>query len=225
LLGNATALALIVSRRIYRSFPLFSSYLLSAVIEVGMSYSFREFSADRKFFLALSFVDSAFIVAVLGELSMSVLRPIRSSLPRWTPLAIAYLLAMAYAATWQFVKGPVALAWFEPYIANTICLTLSSSGLQIIFFIALAGVSRIAGIGWRSRELQIAAGLGSFSFVNFWITMIQLNYETTHGALFHRYHLLDELNSFGWGCLMLYWAVIFARKGWEREPSRFRKDL
>jgi hypothetical protein len=225
LLGNAALLALIVYRRIYRSFPVFSSYLLLSLIAVVASCSFTEFSAGQNVSLALSFLDSAFIVAVLGELSMSVLRPIRSSLPRWTPLAIAYMLALAYAATWQFVKGLDALAWSTPFIAYMLCLDLSSSGLQIIFFIALAAVSRMAGIGWRTRELQIAAGLGILSFVNCWTTMIQLNFGTKDAALVHQYHLIDELKSFGWCCLLLYWAVSFARKEQDWEPSPFGKNL
>ena len=203
-------------------FPRISSFPL---IALGVSFSFRDFSSGRNVSLSLSFLDSAFIVGVLGELSISVLRLFRSSLPRWTPLVIPSMLALTYAAIWQFVKCLDALAWSAPFIAYTMCLDLSSSGLQIIYFIALAGLSRIAGIGWQNRELQIAAGLGFFSFVNFWATMTQLNLGTVHAALLHRYHLMDELKSFVWCCLVLYWIVTFARKERDWEPSRFRKDL
>jgi hypothetical protein len=224
-LSNTAVLVLIVYRRIYRTFPVFSSYLLFQLIGLGMSYVFREFSVGQNVSLALSFLNSAFLVAVLGELSMSVLRSIRSPLPRWTPLAIAYTLALAYAATWEMVKGLDALAWCTPFVAFTLCLDLSSSGLQIIFFIVLAAVSRMAEIGWRSREMQVAAGLGSLSFVNFWATMIQLNLGTKDAALLRQSHLIDQLRSFGGGCLMLYWVVSFARKEKKLEAGRFGKYL
>jgi len=225
LLGHTAVLALIVYRRIYKSFPIFSAYLLLSLIAIGMSYLFRGFNSVGTLYLALSFVDAAFIVAVLSELSMSVLRSLQSYLQSWTPLAIAYPLALSYAVIWQFVKGLDALAWLTPPLDYQVCLDLSGSGLQIIYFIAFTGVSRIAGIGWRSRQLQIAAGLGFLSFVNFWTTMVQLNLESSYAAHIHQYHLMDELKSFGWCCLMLYWTVNFARKEREWEPGWFQKNL
>ena len=112
-------LALIVFRRIYKALPVFSSYLLFQLIAVGVSYSLREFSKAWNVYLALTFLNSAFILAVLGELFLSLLRLFRSSLPPWTPLAVAFSLALAYAATWQFVRGLDAIAWSIHSIANT----------------------------------------------------------------------------------------------------------
>ena len=223
MLGNAAVLATMVSKRIYRFLPVFSAYLLLLLV-TGISYSCKGLIAASTFYLALSFADSAFTFAILMELSMSALRSVRPSLPRWTPVLIAYAIALVYAATWQFMKGLDAAARWTPFTAYTTCLELSASGLQMIFFIAFAVVSQIAD-RWRSVEMQIAAGLGFLSFINLWAMMIQLNLKTTDAASLHQYHILDELRSLGWCCVMAYWTVCFARgpRGWQLRE--FRKDL
>jgi hypothetical protein len=149
--------------------------------------------------------------AVLVELTWSLLRPIRSSLPKFGWLLIAGLVVLACLVIW-----PVA-GWAVPY-------NLTSGGaflfriqqtfaiLRVVIFLALAGFSHLLSIGWRDRELQVATGLGVYSIVSLAATVLH-----THQVVGLQYHWLDVLASASYVVVLGYWAVCFATKEAERK--------
>jgi hypothetical protein len=166
-------------------------------------------------FLALSTADAVFMSLVLSELSMSVLRPIRSSLPGWTFMAIACVLALLFASIWPFTE-PAGLTRLSPTSRYIVRLDLCVSGLRILFFIAMAACSQLLTIGWRDRELQTATGLAFYSFASLSVTLLHMNQGVTSEGLISQYHLLDELAACSYILSMLYWIMSFAQKVPER---------
>lgn len=209
-------LALLVYRRVYKTLPLFFSYVVWLLLLQGVNLSLSRFLTAphmyERVFLTVSLIDSAFMFCVLVELSMSVLKPIRSSLPRWTFLLIGGLLALAFLFVWPFAKPPEIGKW-NPASQHIMQLDITNSVLWILFFLALAGLSQLLSIGWRDRELQIATGLGFFSLVGLSVTLLHMNQGAGNPD---QYHVLDQLVTGSYIVSMVYWIVSFVQKVPER---------
>jgi hypothetical protein len=149
---------------------------------------------------------------VLVELSMSVLKPIRSSLPSWTFLLIGGLFALVFILVWPFAKPAEVGQWNLPsqYIIR---LDITTTVLRIVFFLVLAGFSQFLSISWRDRELQIATGLGFYALVGLSVTLIHMNLGASNS---YQYHYLDEVSSGSYIISLVYWIVSFAQKVPER---------
>lgn len=83
--------------------------------------------------------------------------------------------------------------------------------LRIMFFVLLAGFSQLLSIGWRDRELQVATGLGFYSFVSLTIAILH-----THLTAWPQYSHLNQIELCGYIFSLLYWVWCFAQKEAER---------
>jgi len=117
LLGGAVAeaglVALFVSKRVFRGFPVFCSYLVWSLFVDLLFYILRTLSPANYFraYMPEMIVDSAFQFAVLVELGWSVLRPVRNLLPRQSVLVLALLIALPPAilrGRCRFCRGPIS---------------------------------------------------------------------------------------------------------------------
>jgi hypothetical protein len=210
-------IALCMRTRLFRSAPMFCSYLVwSLVVDLvffflRLRYLPSNYPVYLWSYMVQMVVDSLFQFAVLVELGWGVLRPIRASLPKQSILILALLIFLAGAVIW-----PIA-AW-------TIPRNLSVSGralvqvqqtfavLRVVVFMALAGFSQMLSIGWRNRELQIATGLGFYSMISLAVSLVH-NHQTP-GV---RYAQLDLLVVASYLCSLLYWVYSFARREEERQ--------
>jgi hypothetical protein len=211
---QTVVIGLVIFRRIYRSLPLFSSYLVWLLLVQASSLYLEVHPSAiyQKMYLIEDLIDSGFMFLVLVELSMSVLNPVRFSLPRWTFLVVSGLLALAFVAIWPFSKPPgvTPLSQTSVYIIQ---LEITGSVLRILFVLALAGFSQLLSISWRDRELQIATGLGFYALVGLSVTLLHMNQGATDSL---QYHYLDEIASGSYIVSVLYWIVSFAQKVPER---------
>lgn len=70
-----------------------------------MQFLVRRFAGvAMRIYLVSAIIDAVFVFCVLSEISMSVLKPVRASLPRWTLFAVAGLIAFVCAAVWPFAR-------------------------------------------------------------------------------------------------------------------------
>jgi len=217
LLVQALVIGLLIFRRVYKSLPLFSCYLVWLVLVQGIGVYLESHNSPNypNLYFAGSIIDTALVLCVLIELSMSVLKPIRSSLPRWTFFVMSGLLVGIFFAIWPFAMPP-GLAERLPITQHIIHLDITSSVLRILFFLAIAGCSQLLSLGWRDRELQIATGLGFYSLVSLSITLLHMNQGAGTEDAQRIYHILDEVVAGSYIVSMLYWVVSFAHKVPER---------
>ena len=210
--ATAVVVALLVGRRVFRAFPIFSSYVAWSLLgDAALYIGEHSYPTSYKtIYLIVLIIDSLFQFGVLVELSWSVLRPLRASLPRWTLFAIAALIALIGAAVWPFATGP-GLANHELASRLIFHVDETFAVLRILFFLLLAGCSQLLSIGWRDRELQIATGLGFYSLVSLAVWMNHAS--QTYGP---RYHLLDQAVAVSYVCSLVYWGVCFATREAER---------
>lgn len=210
--AEALVLLLLVVRRVYRTLPVFTSYLAWSLFN-DLSYSAivsRYPSEKFLIYLVSLAIDSLFQFGVLFELSRSVLRPVAKLLPRWTSLAVAILIILICAAIWPFARSS-AFSTFNVQERLLVHLQQTFSILRVLFFLALAGCSQLLSIGWRDRELQIATGLGFYSIISIAVSVLH-----TRQILYPQYHFMDQIVAASYVCSLLYWVFCFVQQEAER---------
>jgi hypothetical protein len=206
--GDAATLlvvALLVGKRAFLNFPVFTSYLIWGIFgDVAQYAVFKYYPTKYSIVFSICLaVDSIFQFGVLVEVAWSVLRPLRNALPKWLLPVIAVVIGLAGAAIWPLtsVQGLNTLSLasrLDAHIQETFSI------LRILFFLVLAGLSQLLSIGWRDRELQIATGFGFYSLVS---VAVWLQHRT-----WPQYHSLDQLVSVSYFCSLLYWVYSFAQQ-------------
>ena len=213
---EAAVVGLLVYRRVWRLLPLFCVYCVWDLLinTAGLSAHLLHSSTVTPFYistyLAETIIDSVLQFGVLVELTWSVLRPIRASLPRFTPFVIGIAILVVAAVVWPFVVIP-AVRGVTPVWHVILHLQQTVSILRVLFFLLLAGCSQFLSIGWQDRELQLATGLGIYSLVSVAVTMLQ-----SHQTTLDQYVLLNRIAIAGFLCSLLYWVFSFAQKEAER---------
>jgi hypothetical protein len=212
--SEAGLVALFVSKRVFRGFPVFCSYLVWSLFVDLLFYVLRTLSPANYFraYLLEMFLDSAFQFAVLVELGWSVLRPVRTLLPRQSVLVLALLIALLAALIWPFAGWMLpayklgAEGRFYVHVQQTFAI------LRVVIFLVLAGFSQMLSLGWKNRELQIATGLGFYSLVSLAVAMMHAH--QTMGA--PQYLHLDQIVTASYLVSLLYWVFSFAQQEAER---------
>jgi hypothetical protein len=212
LAGEATAVVLLLYRRIFRNLPVFCLFLVWTILsDLTMMILRGNFAAqDAHLYMRIVMVeislDFCMQFAVLVELSWSVLRPIRDALPRRTILVISTMLLLVGAAVWP-IAGKLALPGTNHQWHNLMQLQQAFSILRILFVLVLAGCSQLLAIGWRDRELQIATGLGFYSLMSLGAAIVH-----THHLSAAMYHNADQIVAASYFCTLIYWVFSFAQQ-------------
>lgn len=210
--ADLIVIGLLVYRRLWRMFPVFFLYIVQAVIgEVGAAiipHSNR--SAYVTWYLAETIADSVLLFGVLVELAWSILRPVRASLSRRALIPLFGLILAVGAAVWPFAALPGLASASEEW-HFLVHLEQTVSILQVIFLLALIACSQLLSIGWRDRELQMATGLGFYSFVSIAAAVLH-----EHENSWTQYQHVFRLEIAAYIFTKLYWIVSFARQEAER---------
>jgi hypothetical protein len=208
----------LIRKRLYREFPVFSIYLvwvLAAALAATLAASRLQPDLYNHLYFISSVFDAILMFSVLVEMTMSVLKPVRDMLPRWTVFAVAGLIGLISIPVWHVATPPgiAAVSKISQYIIR---FDISSSMLRIIFFVSLAALSQLLSLGWRDRVVQISTGLGFFSLVSLGVTFLHMNLGVGGQHQNDLYHVLDRLVVFAYISSMLYWLVSF----WRDVPER-----
>ena len=209
---EAAVVGMLIYRRVWRILPIFCCYCAWDILSnVGAYISSQRYPASYfHVYFAETFIDSALQFCVLVELAWSVLRPVRSSLPRSSLAVLSILVLAVGAAIWPFaaINGITHVSRQSLLLAQ---LQHTVSILRILFFLLLAGGSQLLSIGWRDRELQVATGLGFYSLVNVAISIVQ-----THQSTGPQYIRLEQFVVVSFLVSLVYWLVSFSQKEAER---------
>lgn len=212
ILAEVAVIGLLFYRRIWRTLPVFCSYLIWDILSNAGAYVISRYYPASYFhaYFVETILDSALQFCVLVELAWSVLRPVRSSLPRSSLAVLSVLVLAVGAAIWPFaaITG-VAHVGRQGLLMLQLQHTVSI--LRILFFLLLAGGSQLLSIGWRDRELQVATGLGFYSLVNMAITIAQ-----SHQSTGLQYIRLEQFAVVSFLVSLVYWLVSFSQKEAER---------
>ena len=214
MVAEVAIILLLIRGRVFRTLPAFFLYLCWSLFSDGLLYYVRVSYPDETFYriyLIQLIVDSAMIFALLVEVTWSVLRPIRSSLPKNTWIGIAVLIALGGLILWP-IAGLAAPSNLASDGMIFFRLQQTPAILRAVFFLALAAFSQVLSIGWRDRELQIATGLGFYSIISLAVTILHTHQMT----MTQSYHWLDRVGSFSYLAALAYWVFAFATQPAER---------
>lgn len=209
---QATVVALLFYRSVWRKFPVFCLFNIWTLVASGGFLAIQRYSPGNYLtaYVVGTVLDSILEFGVLLELAWSVLRPVRKSIPQFGFSWVALFFVAAASLIWPLASvkgfGDFSSEWhFLMHTQQTVLF------LRILLFLLLAGCSQLLSIGWRDRELQIAAGFGFFAFVGLAVAMLH-----AHLSEWSLYNHLNQVLVAGSILSLLYWVVCFAQRAPER---------
>lgn len=207
-------IVLLIKVRAFRILPAFFLYMCWSLFSDAALFVLKSlpFATYFRIYEVQMVIDATMVFAVLVELAWSVLRPLRSSLPKRSWIGIALLIALAGLVVWP-VAGLTVPAHVSASGQIFFRLQQTFAILRVVIFFAMAGFSQLIGIGWRNRELQVATGLGFYSILSLAVTVLHTHQAT--GTQY--YHWLDVMGAAGYLGALTYWVWAFATKEAERQ--------
>jgi hypothetical protein len=214
IVGEAVVCGLLLRRRVWQILPFFCIYVAwTLASDLASSFILWKLSSFvyGRYYLGQTILDSLLQFTVLVELSWSVLRPVRSSLPRGSLVVLNLLIALAGLAIWPLAglalpQNLTGLSVFLFQMQETFAI------LRVACFLVMASFSQLLSIGWRDRELQIATGLGFYSIISLLVTLLH-----SHQTWSPQYHWLDQALSVSYLGSLSYWVMSFATKEQKRK--------
>jgi hypothetical protein len=189
LLGQVILFVILIVRRKYRSFPIFTSYIafnLFYDIGLGALIVGNPNGFGRSLAFALLPVQYLIEIAVLLEIAWHVLRPVHVSLPKGS---IRFFILSVIVA----VIGGTLLAWHVDTTGNKLedikaPLDLTVGFLRLLVFVATAAFAQLLGINWKDKVLQLATALSFYSAASLILSLVERfagnNMEPIRGFLF-----------------------------------------
>lgn len=207
-LAYAALVILLIYRRAWHSFPFFLIYNLECLAgSILYFFVLRDWphQALPTYFYE-SVLDGVLQFCVLVELTWSIFRPYRRTLPPATAFLLGILIAIAGMAIWPFAEAP-EFAHLSHQWQLLGRFQQTDSVLRVLFFLALAGCSQLLSIGWKDRELQVATGLGFYSLISLTATMVQ-----SHQVAGPQWRMVDHFVVATYLCSLVYWIFCFAQQ-------------
>jgi len=216
IVGETSVCFFLLKKKVGRSLPFFLLYVIwSLLSDICFSLILWKGSdlVYGRFYLVSTTIDAILEFSVLVELAWSVLKPIRSTLPRKALIALVILIALAALVIWPLAAMTVP-ASMTPLNALLFHLEETFAILRVALFLIMASFSQLLSIGWRDRELQVATGLGFYSIVSLLVTVIHSHQSV---GQVQQYHWLDVASSVSYLGSLTYWVYCFATKEQERK--------
>lgn len=211
--AESAVLVLLLARRVYTSLPVFSCYIAWSIVQdIGVFTLMRRMPASEgRIYLVTALVDAIFMFCILIEVLLSVLKPIRASLPRWLPIAVAALVACLCLVAWLFAKSSANSG--NPLGQFLDRMIMTTAIARVLFFVVLAALSQFLSLGWRDRELQIATGFGVYSFASLLVALINQNPSLSSAIVqfLPNSHVVEGIAGVSYVLSLLYWAFCFAQ--------------
>jgi hypothetical protein len=173
-LAEIGLLVVLIARRQYKMFPVFTLYIgFSVLNDVGVGAVMVLYPVHVAQLLALGLLPLQYLLelGVLLEIAWNVLRPVHPSLPRGSVGVFAGLVALA-------LLGGTLLASHYGKTGNKIAdfkgpLDLTVGLLRMLIFTITAGFAQLLGIGWKDKVLRLATALSFYSAVQLIVTLIE----------------------------------------------------
>jgi hypothetical protein len=209
--GQIFLFFILINRRLYRTSPIFTTYILYASISDIVVATLFLHASPRTYFVVY-FVNTVpeylLQLGILVEVAYNVVSPVKRSLPKRSLYLLGALLAGGAIFTLLFSmnsKPDSFPSWSERFVQ----LNFTFAILRLVIFSAIACFSQMLGIGWKNHVLQIATGFASYSIITLLIELLHRSAGTTD---VYRYHLYEQFRIVGWCMALGYWSYVLARK-------------
>lgn len=215
--GQLLLLGILIYKRLYRIFPVFSGFilwqlasdlLLYAALITQPQHSYLALHYVQLYYLEIA-VTYLFEFAVLLEIASNVLHPAKRSVSRGALYAlVGGMVAIGFGCF--FVAAHMNAAPFFSLrvflVINTTCAILC-----VVMFLLIAGFSQILGLNWKNHVLQLTTGLAFYSLVELAVELVQsqLQAGASYAAL---YQMWSRFEVIGYLCTLSFWCYAFLKK-------------
>ena len=173
-LGEVGLLAVLIARRQYKIFPVFTLYIAYVLINdvvIGTLLSLYPVQVTRSIEFGLLPLGYLIELGVLLEITWHVLRPVHATLPKGSVRVFVASVALA-------LLGGILLAWHFDHTGNKIQdikvpLDVTVGLLRMLIFVGTAGFAQLLGIGWKNKVLQLATALSFYSAVDLIVSLVE----------------------------------------------------
>ena len=183
---EGAVLGVVIWRRIYRTLPVFSCFLVWCLLsDAGMAAMDRLPNVYLTATLVNITVDALFQIAILIELGRAVVRHNRVDPPSRVVLFLLTCLATLIAVMLNRWKIPTE--WPMLNLMYMVLLQFLAT-LRLVFLLTLVWWSSLLKLRWHQRDLRILTGLGLYILVTFMVVVLH-----AHNMDGMKYHWLDQL--------------------------------
>jgi hypothetical protein len=222
---QGTLAAVILWRKLYRTFPFFFAYVVFQIIAFAVTFPFR---ADRFYQLFFNFYwFTTAISVVLGflvirEIFLDVFRPyhtlrdLGSVLFKWAGLVMLMVAGVVAASARAGIDDPLVNA----ILTSQRSVRVVQCGL-VLFLLVFA---RYLGVNWRQKSFGIALGFGAFALIELSLVAV--------GSHLSSQVLPGLVNMTAYNLAILTWAGYMTAKSPAREdaasmlrPQRWEQSL
>jgi hypothetical protein len=211
-IGELLLFGILIARRVYRTFPIFTAWLVFVILLEPTFYWLLHHASARTYyqvFFALNFPQYLLEACVLLEVAANVLQPVRKSLPKGALYFLAVLM-VGIGAVGFFIAAHLNSASLA-HTRSFLVLNATMAILRLVTFILIAAFSQVLGIGWRNHVLQLVSGLAFYAAVTLVVEIAHSNLRA--GPDYSRqFFELDHLRVVGYLCSLYYWCYSFARQ-------------
>jgi hypothetical protein len=212
LVGQLLLAFVMLRTKLYREFPIFSSYILYASISDVCSFILFRHASERVYFwvyFSNNIPELMLQIGILVEMARNVLSPVKRSLPRASLYIFGVMLVAgtALALLLSMHSQPADLDRWAQYFLH---INFAVAILRLAIFAAIAGFSQLLGIGWKNHVLQIAGGFLTYSIA---VLMVQLLHRYTYAGVMNQdlSHLHEQLRIIVWCMVLGYWSYALSR--------------
>lgn len=222
---QAGVAAILLWRKLHRTFPVFFGYVVFQLVAFGLTFPFR----DERFYTILFYsywattAVSVFLgFRVIHEVFQDVFRPyhtlrdLGSVLFKWAGL-VMLMVAGVVAASVQATRQ-------EPLVSGILTLQRSVRVVQCGLVLFLLVFSRYLGTSWRQKSFGIALGFGAFAGVE--LSLVAM------GTMFDSQTVSSFVNMVAYNVTILIWMGYMVVKSPARDhasymlrPQRWEQSL
>lgn len=213
---SSALVALMASMRVFRSLPLFFTYVCFELGSCAAGLTIYHFSGPSiwywRAFLFQLVGDSLIYFSVLAEMGKNLVRFNHESHLRGTLAVLLFAgaaVTICALASWTVTPG-------RSLLLNVCFFGMRVNGdLQFAGFLALAGWSGVRKLHWPDREFRIATGFGFIAFV--WFLISLLHSQWSSGPV---YYWLYQAGQAAGSITVAYWLHCFWFESCRQAPAR-----
>lgn len=213
--GQVLLLLILISRRLYRVFPIFTSFVMWELASDALAYAAL---AAQQGYLGRHYVQMYYLLVtinylfefiVLLEIASNVLQPAKQAVPRgFRYLLLGIMLVIGLVCFWLAV-------WINPTpFANMryfLVLNTAAAILCVVTFVLISGFSQILGLSWKNHVLQLTTGLAFYSVVELVVELVQSQLRAGPDYL-AQYQFWGQIEVIGYLCTLSFWCYAFLKK-------------
>ena len=216
-LGEASLAFVLITRREYRRFPIFFTWLIVLIALDPILFSVIRYASTLtyyKIYPLTQILDFSLQSGVLIEVACSVLWPERQRISNRLIAIIAGASCLAILATlaWTMSQSAESHRLFRAF-SRIQDLDFVFAFLRLLLFALMAGFSQMLGITWKNHVIRLAAGLAFYSAVALIIqlTLSHLPQSNSQSYLVD-YSLLQHSQTVAYLGALAFWVWSFVQK-------------